>query len=161
MPELKLLTDEEYKILEALSKAIIPAGDNPKTDPGAIETEAAVFLDEILSNGDHYFASDFKEGLLSLNKLAYQKHQKAFYLLSKEQDDLLRVFAADDYLSFNRLRKMIFQSFYSNYTKEDYQGISPWELIGYLGPVTYTHASAEMINRHYHKSQTDKTFTLD
>ena len=39
-------------------------------------------------------------------------------------------------------------------------GKCPWEVTGYLGPVTWPRASTEMINRHYSSAQEDTTFTF-
>lgn len=159
----KFFTEEEFNIMEAFAARIIPSGDNPQEDPGAREVGSTEFIDFFVAQRDKRAQEFIRQSLKKLNGSAEKNFNAKFTNLSEEQqDELLQVIFKKQPAAaeFRQLRKMALYAFHSNYVKEGYEGKKPWELTGYLGPVTYGHMTTEMINRHYQNTQDDKTFVL-
>lgn len=163
MKKLLFFTEEEFKTVDAFAGRIIPAGDNPEEDPGAREVGSAEYVDIAVARRDHWAQEFVRNSIKKLADKSQKKFGKAnFKLAPEQQDQLIEEFSQDKdtEAAWVHLRKMVLYGYHSNYVKEGYDGKRPWEVTGYLGPVTWLQATTEMINRHYSDVQEDTTFTF-
>lgn len=163
MKKLLFFTAEEFKIIDAFAGRIIPAGDNPKEDPGAREVGSAEYVDIAIARRDIWAQGFVRDSINRLAKKSMETSDKTFFeLAEQEQDKIIEAFSKDEETraQWIHLRKLVLYGYHSNYVKEGYKGKCPWDLTGYLGPVTWPRATTEMINRHYSDVQEDTTFTF-
>lgn len=163
MGKLFFFTEEEFKTIDAFAGRIVPAGKNAEEDPGAREVGSAEYVDIITARRDIWGQEFVRNSIQKLAGKSKEKYGKAlFELPEKEQDEVITAFSQNKktLAEWVHLRKMVLYGYHSNYVKKGYAGKRPWEVTGYLGPVTWPRASTEMVNRHYSAAQEDTTFTF-
>lgn len=81
-----VLSDAEWKLVEAITARIIPTDD----EPGAVEAGVVNFVDKALANEDKALAPVYKSGLVGVEAVAKRRFAKPFVELgAAEQDEIL------------------------------------------------------------------------
>jgi gluconate 2-dehydrogenase gamma chain len=81
-----VLSDAEWKLVEAITARIIPTDD----EPGAVEAGIVNFVDKALANEDKALAPVYTSGLVGVEAVAKRRFAKPFVELgAAEQDEIL------------------------------------------------------------------------
>lgn len=135
-------SEVEWKTVEAVCGRIIPVD----RDPGAIEAGCVNFIDKALANEDAALAPLYRGGLVALDAVALQRHQKPFVALEPDQQDALLRSLQDgrvpewkeESLSapvfFETLRAHTLIGFLADPGYGGNRGYAGWKLVGYPGP---------------------------
>jgi len=84
----RFFTDEEAQLVDLLTEQIIPTDDSP----GAIQAGCLNFIDKQLMGPYERYQTDYRQGLLSLEKTCRQLHGKSFkYLAWEQQTEILMI----------------------------------------------------------------------
>ena len=130
------LTESEANVFRALCESIVPAGENPAEDPGALTVGALSYIDSILSESPAGAQQFFRYSLAALDEISQRSFSKSFPNLSQADRDLA---FRDLYLDratregMFALRAVILEGFYSDYHDPSYRGMTAWESIGFGG----------------------------
>ncbi|MPZ17447.1 MAG: hypothetical protein GEV06_06000 [Luteitalea sp.] len=81
-PTLRFLTPAQYKDLDALAEAIIPAD---RHSPGARAARVADYIDLLLSESDEETQATWTDGLSEVDRLSRERFQASFALLNAAQ----------------------------------------------------------------------------
>lgn len=84
---LKILTEDEQVILEAIADRIFPKTDTP----GAVEIGALAYIDNALAGDYASLVSLYRHGLRSIDRHAQRKFGHKFIVLTDEQKDAVLV----------------------------------------------------------------------
>jgi Gluconate 2-dehydrogenase subunit 3 len=135
---LNFLPRDEKLFFEALCDAIVPAGSDPKVEPGALTVGGLTYIDSNLyglpKETQHYF----KQTIDLLN----QKCRKRFSpsrnfaeLNPSEREIILKEFYQDPTTRERMfdLRSLVLEAFYSDYHDPTYDGITAWEYLQFGG----------------------------
>ena len=137
-----VLTEEEWRIVEAITGRIVPTD----RDPGAIEANCVNFIDKALANEDADLLPKYREGLPEVDRIAAERFGAGFAELEPDQQDevllALESGQASEWSSGSVTSDEFFETIRSHTVigfladpkyggNRDYVG---WKLAGYPGP---------------------------
>ncbi len=140
--EPEVLSDAEWRTVEAITGRIIPADH----EPGAIEANCVNFIDKALAHEDAELRSIYEAGLPGLDSVSREHYGNAFIELTPDQQDAVLIALESDEANgwtggdvrpeefFGALRVHTIIAFLADPKyggNRDYIG---WKLIGYPGP---------------------------
>jgi hypothetical protein len=88
----EVLTDAEWKTVEAITGRIIPTDH----DPGAIEANCVNFIDKALAHEDAAMKPLYRAGVAGVDHISRQRFAKSFVELGAEQQDEILVALESD-----------------------------------------------------------------
>ncbi len=140
--EAAVLSEEEWRTVEAITARIIPTD----RDPGAIEANCVNFIDKALANEDANLLPTYREGLPSVDAVAVDRFGARFAEIEPdEQDDVLIALESGDVSGwsaatatseefFEILRSHTIIGFLADPKYGGNQDYVGWKLGGYPGP---------------------------
>ena len=117
----RFFTDDEAKLVEAITEQIIPADQ----DPGANEARVVNFMDKQLVGPYKRFQNNYREGLAGVRKTGKQMFGKTFELLtSDEQTAVLKALESEqvDEKAWSAQSSGEFFSMMRNHTMQGFYG---------------------------------------
>jgi gluconate 2-dehydrogenase gamma chain len=152
--ERAVLSEDEWKILEAVTAHIIPTDDKP----GAIEAGCVNFIDKALANEDAQLAPLYKAGLAALNAVSANTFETGYAdadpvhqltLLTLLEDGKVTGWPDDEVPQqqfFEMLRIHTVIGFLADPAYGGNRDYAGWKMIGYPGPAHHRHGySAEQM----------------
>ncbi len=140
--EALVLSEDEWRTLEAMTGRIIPTDQ----DPGAIEANCANFIDKALAHEDAELLPQYREGLPAVDRVAVERFGASFAELPPNQQDEVLIalesgevpgwvpaaVSSDEFFETVRSHTIIGFLAEPKYGgNRDYVG---WQLSGYPGP---------------------------
>jgi gluconate 2-dehydrogenase gamma chain len=137
----KVLNEDEWRTVEAITSRIIPSDD----DPGAVEANCVNFIDKALAHEDAAMRSLYAHGIAGVDAVARHRFEKSFAELGPDgRDEILATLraggpegwprAVDSREFFEVIRLHTIYGFLSDPShggNRDYVG---WQVAGYPGP---------------------------
>jgi Gluconate 2-dehydrogenase subunit 3 len=130
------LSKKEGEFFAALCDALVPEGEDPSKDPGALTVGGLDYIDSMLYDSSEQRQHYFQDAILILEKESKSRFARDFRELNAEER---KVVIRDGFLNpkFRErmfdLRSLVLESFYSDYHSPDYSGITGWKYVGFGG----------------------------
>jgi len=130
------LEEREVRFFESLCSLIVPEGENPKEDPGALTVGALNYIDSVLSDFPKGVQDYFAMAVKAVDDTSLARFSKGFPDLSDSDKNLV---LREMYLNPRTrelmldLRSLVLGGFYSDYRDPWYNGKTAWEYIHFGG----------------------------
>jgi len=137
-----VLSEEEWRTVEAITARIIPTDH----DPGAVEANCVNFIDKALAHEDADLLPTYREGLPAMNRLAVERFGAAFAELEPDRQDQVLVAMESGQVSgwspasvtsdefFETVRSHTFIGFLADPKYGGNRDFAGWKVVGYPGP---------------------------
>ena len=130
------LTPQEYRLVEALVEAVIPAGSGPAPEPGGHEVGAHNYFDSRILDLPEGARPMVRAALQLLEDKSKQESGKPFAdLPPTERQRVLRSLLLDPatMAPVFVLRIFCVEGFYSDYRDPSYTGRTAWDIVEFKG----------------------------
>ncbi len=130
------LSLEECDFFKSLCETIVPEGEDPKSEPGAVTVGGLSYIDSFLYELPEEARQYFRSSIGLVNTNCQKKFFKNFVQLNtQERNQVLRDFylnPASRERMFD-LRSLALEAFYSDFHDPSYSGITAWQYIEFGG----------------------------
>jgi Gluconate 2-dehydrogenase subunit 3 len=126
----------EVAFFEALCSTVVPEGEDPKTDPGAVTVGAVSYIDSTLFDFPKEVQAYFQGAVELVNNACRAKFRAEFADLSDSDRNIVLRDLYLDPLTMERmfdLRSLALEGFYSDYKDPWYAGVTAWQYIQFGG----------------------------
>lgn len=130
------LSDGERRFFEALCDTIVPAGQDPVSEPGALTVGGLDYIDSALTDMPLERQNYFKKATAVLEGLCNKKYSRCFYELKVEERNValkeMYLYPNTREMMFD-LRSLALEAFYSDFRSPEYSGMTAWDYVDFGG----------------------------